>query len=106
TKPKYAADALKKGDADKALTKQEQTAQDLDRLANDLDRAVQLAKDPREAARQLARLQDDLKNRATNEARQTPLDKMPADRRDDLRKDQHAIKNAAERLSVPESNKP
>ncbi len=35
-KPKEAADALEKGDANQALTRQEQTAQDLDRLANDL----------------------------------------------------------------------
>ena len=100
-KPKQAADALDKGDPNLALTKQEQTAQDLDRLGNDLDRAVNLARDPRESAKQLARLQDDLKNRTNSEAKQTPLDKMPERKLADLRKDQEAIKNAAERLSVP-----
>jgi hypothetical protein len=104
-KPKEAADALEKGDAGQALTKQEQTAQDLDRLANDLDRAIQLAKDPREAARQLARLQDDLKNRTADEHKKTPLAAMPHERLDELRKEQQAIKLAAETLPVPETNK-
>src|SRR5579864_262396 len=105
SKPKEAADALDKGDPNQALTKQEQTAQDLDRLANSLDKAVNLAKDPREAAKQLARLEDELKNRTSNEARKTPLNQMPAEKLDDLRKEQEAIKSAAERISVPESIK-
>src|SRR5262249_565797 len=88
-----------------ALTRQEQTAQDLDRLARDLDRAIDLARDPREAARQLARLQEDLKNRTQNEARATPLDRMTPEKLEELRKDQDAIKQAARRLSVPDASK-
>ena len=53
-----AADALKQGDADEALKNQDQEARDLDRVADELTKAIDLAKDPREAARQLARLED------------------------------------------------
>ena len=44
-----------------------------------------LARDPREAAKQLARLQDELKNRTSNEAKKTPLDKMNRERLQELR---------------------
>jgi|GEM_PF-1744166 hypothetical protein len=103
-KPKDAADALDRGDANQALTRQEQTAQDLDRLGNELDRAIRLARDPREAARQLARLQDELKNRVEDETRKTPLANLPADQRKNLEKEQNALEEAAKTLSVPESN--
>ena len=103
-KPKEAADALDKGDANDALTKQDMTIQDLDRLAKELDNAVKLAQDPREAAHQLKRFQEDLKNRTTNESLKTPLEKMPADQLKELHQDQQAIKNAIKQLSIPESN--
>ncbi len=104
-KPKEAADSLEKGDANNALTKQEQTIQDLEHLANEFDKAIKLARDPKEAALQLMRIQDDLKNRTTNEGLKTPLAKMPAEQLDKLHKDQQAIKSAAEQLSTPETNK-
>lgn len=104
--PKEAADALERGDANRALTRQEQAAQDLDRLANDLDRSIRLARDPREAAKQLARLQDEHKDRIDDETRKTPLSNLPAEKRTDLQKEQEAIQQAAQRLSVPATNVP
>lgn len=103
-KPQQAADELNKGDAQQALVRQEQTAQDLDRIANDLDRAIQLARDPREAAKQLARLEEELKNRVGEEAKKTPLNKMADARLDELKKDQKAIREALDRLSVPDGS--
>ena len=64
-----AADALKENNADEALKNQDQAAHELDRLANDLDKAIDLAKDPREAARQLARLEEDLQAEGQDEAK-------------------------------------
>ena len=42
-----AADALKQGDANEAVKNQDQAARELDRVAEELTKAVDLAKDPR-----------------------------------------------------------
>jgi hypothetical protein len=99
-----AADALKENNLADALRNQDQSARELDRVANDLDRAIDLAKDPREAAKQLARLEDDLQKRMDREAAK-PNEKAPlAERMQPLRREQEAIRKAAERLSVPSQN--
>ena len=49
-----AAEELKEGNPEQALNRQDLSAKELDRVAKDLERAIELAKDPREAARQLA----------------------------------------------------
>ncbi len=98
-----AADALKEGDPNKAVGLQDQTIRDLERISTALDKAVNLAQDPREAAKQLARLQDDLKNRVNEEIKkdaQQPL----AERLKPLQREQQALQQAAERLSVPPQN--
>jgi hypothetical protein len=99
-----AADALKQGDAQEALKHQDQEAHDLDRLADELAKAIDLAKDPREAARQLARLEDALKQRTQDEIQKKDADKPLADRLKPLNQEQKAIHDAAERLSVPPAN--
>jgi hypothetical protein len=94
-----AAEALKQGDASEALQHQDRAATDFDQLAKNLDRAIDVAKDPREAARQLARLEEGLQKRLNEEA-----PKRDAQRLEELRRDQAAVARAAEQLSVPPQN--
>jgi hypothetical protein len=91
-----AAESLRKGDAAAAMQQQDQAARELDRLAGELSRAAELARDPREAARQLARLQEDLRQRAW----QAPKKDDPT-----LPSEQKAIRDAAQQLSVPPDDK-
>jgi hypothetical protein len=100
-----AASLLKAGDGEEAARHQERSAQNLERLADGLDRSVELARDPREAARQLARLQDDLHQRVQAEMNRKNADRPLPDRLADLGKEQEAIARAAEALSVPPQDK-
>jgi hypothetical protein len=97
-----AADALKQGDANEAVKNQDQAAKELDRVADELTKAVDLAKDPREAARQLARLEEALKQRVQDELRKK--DPALAEHLKSLAGEQKAIHEAADRLSVPRAN--
>jgi hypothetical protein len=97
-----AADALKQGDADEAVKNQDQAARELDRVADELTKAVDLAKDPREAARQLARLEETLKQRVQDELKKK--DPALAEHLRSLEREQKAIHEAADRLSVPPAN--
>ncbi|HVS34911.1 MAG TPA: hypothetical protein VMS17_04975 [Gemmataceae bacterium] len=99
-----AADNLKQGDADQALKNQDQSAKELDRIAEDLAKAIDLAKDPREAARQLARLEEGLKQRATEEAKKQNDPKPLAERMKPIQQEQKAVADAINRLSVPPAN--
>src|SRR5262249_11456990 len=100
-----AVEALNKGDANEALKRQEKNALDLDRLAADLDRAARLSRDPRDAARQLAKLQDGLKEQLASETNKKD-DKTPLkERLEELGKEQKALAEAARSLSVPPDNK-
>jgi hypothetical protein len=100
-----AADSLREGDAKLATSRQESSARDLNRLADDLDRAAEQARDPREAARQLARLQDDLRQRAQDESHRQDADRPLADRLAELAREEEAIRKAAEELPVPKEDK-
>ena len=88
-----AADDLKAGDADAARQHQDQAARELDRLAGDLQRGVEAAKDPREAAKLLARLQDENRKRLAK-AEEKPF----------ARRQQDAIHKSIEKIQVPEEN--
>jgi hypothetical protein len=96
-----ATDALKDGDAKEAARQQENAARNLERLADGLDRAIELGRDPREAARQLARLQDDLRQRVQDEMYRKNAERPLAERLTDLSKEQDAIRKSAEKLAVP-----
>jgi hypothetical protein len=93
-----AKDALDKGDLDEAAKQQEKFRQELERLARDLEQAAADSKDPREMARQLARLQDDLRNRVAQETKDKRLDQLPAERRAAFEKQQEAIERAVSKL--------
>ena len=96
-----AKNALDRGNLDEAMKEQEKARQELERLARDLEQAVADSRDPREAAKQLARLQEDLRGRLAQEAMNKPLDQVPADRCAALEKQQEAIERAAARLKTP-----
>jgi hypothetical protein len=99
-----AKNALDKGNLDEAMQRQEQARQELDRLARDLEQAAADSRDPREAAKQLARLQEDLRGRLAQETKDKSLDKLPADRRAALEKQQEEIEKAAARIKVPQGD--
>jgi hypothetical protein len=101
-----AAEALKQGDAARAMSHQEQAANELDRAAADLDRAAKLSSDPKEVARQLARLQQGLQEKLNEETR-TRNDRSPLSQRiKPIEREQEAIAKAAKALSVPPQNEP
>jgi hypothetical protein len=100
-----AAQALKQGDAAEALARQDAAARELDRAAHDLDRAQERAKDPRETARQLARVQEDLHRRLQQEINKRG---NPADRQQRLQplvSEQEAIQRAAAALALPRNRR-
>jgi hypothetical protein len=98
--------ALENGDLDEAAKQQEKARRELERLARDLEQSAANTRDPREAAKQLARLQDELRHRLGEETKDTPLDRLPAERRAALEKQQEAIERAAARLKLPAGDIP
>ncbi|MCX7699568.1 MAG: hypothetical protein N2039_01690, partial [Gemmataceae bacterium] len=103
-KARDAAKELEQGNIADALSKQEQSAQELDRLANDLQRAIDLARDPKEAAKQLARWQNDLKNRVQEEAKDWAPDPVDPERLKEWRQEQESLRRAAAQVPVPEKD--
>ncbi|HEX3149341.1 MAG TPA: hypothetical protein VHR66_14805 [Gemmataceae bacterium] len=101
-----AKDALDQNNLDEAVKQQEKLRQELERLARDLEQAAANSKDPREAARQLARLQEELRNRLAQETKEQGLDKLPAGRRQALEKQQEAIERATSKLKAPANDLP
>jgi hypothetical protein len=89
-----AADDLRAGDADAAQRRQDQSARELDRLAESLKRGVETATDPREAAKQLSKLQEENRQRLRNKAAERPV----------ARNQQEAIQKAIEKLQTPADN--
>lgn len=102
TDAEAAKNALDQGNLDAAAKEQEKVRQELERLARDLEKAVAESRDPREATLQLARLQEDLRQRLVQETQKTPLDQLPAEKRRALEKQQEAIARAAKQLRTPE----
>src|SRR5207248_163090 len=93
-----ALERLTRGDTDRALTEQEKAARELDRLAEGLARAAAARGDRREAARQIARWQDDLRRRYADAARSAPDGRVPDEVRRRFADEQQAVREAAELL--------
>lgn len=91
------SEALRRGEMDEAAPQQKQTADGLDRLAEQLQAAIDAAKDPREAAKQLSRLQADTRKRTLDSSRPN------APERPGLINEQKALQRAIERLPVPQN---
>jgi hypothetical protein len=100
-----AVEDLKQDNTGEAVRHQEAALRDLERLARNLDKAIDLARDPKEAARQLARLEEDLRQRLKEQAaKQNP--KAPVSPEfQGLQREQEAIRKAARDLPVPPQNK-
>jgi len=101
---KKALEALQKGEAQEALRKQHQAALEFDRLAADLDRAQRQAQDAKEAAKQLARWQEAIKEKLADEASKKDAKQSLEERLKKLDREQQALQQAAEKLSVPPQN--
>ena len=99
-----AADALKKGNAQQAVQNQDQAARELDRVAAKLEEAATQAQDPREAARQLSRAQEALRDQLRQETRKPDAKEALPERVRKLQKEQDALHKAVKKLSVPEKN--
>lgn len=96
-----AADALKEGDTAEAVRRQEQAANDLERLAQALEQAVKVSADPKEAARQLEQAEQSLRQRVQEETTNKDSKQPLSERLKPLEEEQKAILRAAEQLSVP-----
>lgn len=96
-----AAEALKEGDPMEAIRHQEQAANDLERLGQALERAVQVSADPKEAARQLEEAEKALQQRVRAETEKKDAKKPLSERLKPLQEEQKAIRRAAEQLSLP-----
>ncbi|NBO90830.1 MAG: hypothetical protein EBV06_00710 [Planctomycetia bacterium] len=92
-----AAKSLGDGDGEKALMEQDRIARDLDKLARDLQRLADAANDPREAARQLAVMEEEL-GKKTRAEKELTRDKSAA-----LAREQKAIHEAVRDLTTPPS---
>ncbi len=93
-----AVERLARGDTDRALTEQEKAARELDRLAEALARAAAARGDRKEAARQVARWQDDLRRRYEDAVKQSPGGELPDAVQKRFADEQHTIRDAVERL--------
>jgi hypothetical protein len=100
----HAEKDLEKGDTRDAVARQERAAKEMIRLSYALEMAAQVARDPSEAARQLAALQQVLRQTTEEEARRADGEKPLAERLKPLKAEQEALRRAAERLSVPPQN--
>jgi len=100
-----AADSLADDHPEEALGLEERTARDLERLAKDLERASDRAKEPAEAANQLARLQQTLAKRLKEEVRDKDSANSQADQLSTLKREEEQIRRAADRLPVPTEDK-
>jgi hypothetical protein len=100
---RQAAESLQKGEAAQAMRRQERTAQELDRMAQDLDKAGEQGRQ-REAARQLAERQEKLRQRVAEVTQKN--DPKQADHLKELEREQKAIQQAAEKLPIPPDNGP
>ena len=99
-----AREALKDGNLADAVDQQEKAAFELERLANELEAATARARDPREAARQLERLQEEFRRQAAALAKDGPIASAPRDVRErfeQLGKRQRALERAVRKLSIP-----
>lgn len=92
---------LEKNQAIKAMTEQEKAARELDRLARELERDIQQRQDPKIAARQLARVEDELRKKAKDALKDQRFDQLDQAMQDRMRAEQEALRQATERLSVP-----
>ena len=96
-----AIERLSRGDTDRAMIEQEKSARDLDRLAEGLSRAVAVRGDLREAARQVARWQDDLRHRHADAVARAAGSRLLDDVRKQFLAEQQAVRDVTAFLRRP-----
>lgn len=92
-----AGSKLRDGEPVEAMTEQEKAARDLERLAGNLEKSAKDRQDPREAARQLAKLQEELRTRF-EAAMKKPLSEEVQKR---FATQQDAIRKALDQIETP-----
>src|SRR5207237_202950 len=95
------ADLLATGKTAEALTEMERLAQSLDAVAAEFEKWAAERADPKAAARQLARWQDDLRSRFAAATKVAAFRTLPDSVRGAFKLEQQAILRSAERLSLP-----
>ena len=98
------AELLRQDKVVEALTELERLAQALDRLATEFDRWTLERNDPKLAAQQLAKWQDDLRTRLLAATKPMSFDRLPEMQREAIRGEQVAILASTERLRLPSSS--
>jgi hypothetical protein len=99
-----AARALTRQNTNEALQLQDRSRQELERLARELNRALEQARDPRESARQLSRLQEALRQQLKEDTQKNGGQAPKAERLQALQREQESLQKAVEKLPVPDKN--
>ncbi|MFO0938997.1 MAG: hypothetical protein U0798_21045 [Gemmataceae bacterium] len=97
------AEKFASGDPLGAMAEQESAARELDHAASEIERAAAARKDPKEAARQIAKWQADYAARMDEATKRQTLDKLPRHVRDALVAEAEAIQKAVASIDVPPS---
>ncbi|HXD88336.1 MAG TPA: hypothetical protein VN641_17740 [Urbifossiella sp.] len=97
----HAAALLRQDRMLEALTELERLAEALDRQADEFGRLADERGDAKQAARQLAKWQDDLRIRFARAVKSVPFEKLPAERRAAFAAEQQALLRVAEGLTFP-----
>lgn len=96
-----ARDRLISGRTVDAVAEQEKIARELDRLADEFARAAAARADKRDAARQVARWQDDLYRRCADAVKLAPDRVLPPALRTAFADEQAALRGVADTLRIP-----
>lgn len=99
-----AAQALREDNVAEAVRLQQETRDELERLAKELDQASEWAREPREAARQLAGLQEALRQKLHEQEATERRNPAGTASRDAIRREQAALSRAVEELPVSALN--
>lgn len=104
TPAQQAAESLEQGDAGKAMEQQNQNVGELERVAQELERAAEKARDPREVARQLQAAQEAVHQQLKVETQRKDPTGKPAPRFYPVQQDEQKIAQAIKALKAPENN--
>ena len=107
-----ALDELKKGNLNDAVKRQDEAADELDRLAKELKKNEQLPADPQKAVEELARRQRELEKKIEQAAKDAPKDAATPDAKQEherklrpLAAEQAALQAGIARQQLPQKNR-
>jgi hypothetical protein len=99
-----AADALRQADLGETLKHQERALRNLEQVARALDKTTELPRDPREAAKKLAKMEDLLIKKLAQIVKDHDPAKPLEESLEPLIKEQRGIQEAVEKLDLPSGN--